>query len=87
LRIVAQFPIAIDTYREKYAHLQALSETALQVLGCFKTSPEQRLQVARIESMTAFPRRTIQYALKTLADQRFLQKLGKGAGSRYQPIF
>jgi len=87
LKILADALVDIDTYREKYAHLQALSETALEVLGCFKTSPERRLQVATIESMTAFPRRTIQYALKTLAEQRFLQRLGKGAGSRYQLIF
>jgi Fic family protein len=87
LKIVADALVDIGTYREKYAHLQALSETALKVLGCFKSSPEQRLQVATIESMTALPRRTIQYSLRTLVDRRFLQKLGKGAGSRYQLIF
>jgi Fic family protein len=77
----------IDIYRKRYAHLQGLSETAVAVLTCFKSSPEQRLQVAKIESMTGFSRRTIQYALKTLADQQFLQKLGKGAGTRYQLVF
>jgi Fic family protein len=87
LKIIADALVDIELYREKYAHLQALSETALAVLGCFKTSPERRLRVATVESMTAISRRTIQYALKTLADQNFLQKLGKGAGSRYQLIF
>jgi Fic family protein len=77
----------IDIYRKRYANLQALSETAATVLACFKSRPEQRLQVAKIESITGFSRRTIQYALKTLADQQFLQKLGKGAGSRYQLVF
>jgi Fic family protein len=77
----------IAIYRKRYADLQALSETAVAVLACFKSSPEQRLQVAKIESITGFSRRTIQYALKTLADQQFLQKLGKGAGSRYQLVF
>jgi Fic family protein len=77
----------IDIYRKRYANLQALSETAAAVLACFKSSPEQRLQVAKIESLTGFSRRTIQYALKTLSDQQFLQKLGKGAGSRYQLVF
>jgi Fic family protein len=77
----------IAVYRKRYANLQALSETAVAVLACFKSSPEQRLQVAKIESITGLPRRTIQYALKTLADQQFLQKLGKGAGSRYQLVF
>ena len=77
----------IAVYRKRYADLQALSETEVAVLACFKNSPEQRLQVAKIESITGFSRRTIQYALKTLADQQFLQKLGKGAGSRYQLVF
>jgi Fic family protein len=77
----------IAIYRKRYADLQALSETAAAVLACFKSSPEQRLQVATIESITGFSRRTIQYALKTLADRQFLQKLGKGAGSRYHLLF
>ena len=38
----------------------ALLETAVAVLACFKSSPEQRLQVAKIETITGFPRRTIQ---------------------------
>ena len=42
----------IDIYRKRYANLQALSETAVAVLACFKSSPEQRLQVAKIESIT-----------------------------------
>jgi Fic family protein len=69
------------------AELRALSETALKVLACFKAHPEERLAVASIESMTGLPRRTIQYALKRLANRQFLTQLGKGAGSRYQWVF
>jgi Fic family protein len=87
LTIIGDALADIAIYRKRYADLQALSETAVAVLACFKNSPEQRLQVAKIESITGFSRRTIQYALKTLADQQFLQKLGKGAGSRYQLVF
>jgi len=87
LKIIGYALADIDIYRQRYADLQALSETAVSVLACFKSSPEQRLRVAKIESITGFSRRTIQYALKTLADQQFLQKLGKGAGSRYQLTF
>ncbi len=77
----------IDVYRQRYSNLQQLSEAAHTVLGCFKSSPEKKLKVADIESMVALPRRTIQYALKTLTEQQFLQKLGKAAGSRYQLVF
>lgn len=74
-------------YRQRYAALQQLSETAVTVLNSFKSSPEKRLQVSEIEGKAHLPRRTIQYALKTLVEQGFIQKLGKGAGSRYQLVF
>lgn len=77
----------INTYREKFKNMKALSESALTVLDCFKSSPEKQLKVAEIEANTSLPRRTIQFALKTLSDQAFLQRLGKGAGSRYQLVF
>lgn len=77
----------INVYREKYANIQKLSETAISVLNCFKAKPEQRLKVSEIEDMTKKSRRTLQYALKTLFDKGFVQKLGQGAGSRYQLIF
>ena len=77
----------IDIYRKKYENLRLLSESAVKVLECFKSNPEKKLKVADIEKTTELPRRTIQFALKTLTEKTFLQRLGKGAGSRYQLIF
>ena len=77
----------IEIYRSRYARLQKLSESALTVLSCFKSSPERRLKVSDIEKDTGIPRRTVQYALKTLTQKAFVQKLGQGAGTRYQLIF
>ena len=77
----------IDIYRKKYENLRLLSESAVKVLECFKSNPEKKLKVADIEKMTELPRRTIQFALKTLTEKTFLQRLGKGAGSRYQLMF
>ena len=77
----------IEIYRSRYARLQKLSESALTVLSCFKSSPERRLKVSDIEKDTDMPRRTVQYALKTLTQKAFVQKLGQGAGTRYQLIF
>jgi len=77
----------IEVYRNRYAQLQKLSESALAVLNCFKSSPEKRLKVSDIEKDTSLPRRTIQYALQTLTKKAFIQKLGQGAGTRYQLIF
>lgn len=77
----------IAVYRKKYANLQSLSESAVTVLECFKSNPEIKLKVADIEQATDLPRRTIQFALKSLAEKTFLNRLGKGAGSRYQLVF
>ena len=77
----------IAVYRKKYANLQSLSESAVTVLECFKSNPEIKLKVADIEKTTDLPRRTIQFALKSLAEKTFLNRLGKGAGSRYQLVF
>jgi len=77
----------VEHYRGRYMRLQQLSETASAVLQSFKSQPEQRLRVNDIVSATQLPRRTVQYALKTLTDQGFLQRLGQGAGVRYQLVF
>lgn len=77
----------IEIYRNRYAQLQKLSQSALAVLDSFKSSPEKRLKVSDIEKGTGMPRRTVQYALKTLTKKSFIQKLGQGAGTRYQLIF
>ena len=77
----------IEVYRNRYARLQKLSESALSVLNCFKSSPEKRLKVSDIEKDTGLPRRTVQYSLQTLTKKEFIQKLGQKAGTRYQLIF
>jgi len=77
----------IAFYRQRYEALQRLSTSALAVLNCFKSHPEKRLKVAEIVKESGLPRRTVQYALKTLTGKKFLQLLGRGAGSRYQLIF
>lgn len=77
----------VTIYRERYANLQRLSASALAVLDYFKASPEKRLKVAEIVKETGIPRRTVQYALKILTSQNFLQLLGRGAASRYQLVF
>ena len=87
LKIVEAAIADIDIYRKKYENLRLLSESAVAVLECFKSNPEKKLKVADIEKTTDLPRRTIQFALKTLTEKTFLQRLGGGAGSRYQLIF
>ena len=77
----------IDLYRRRYADMMELSESATTVLEAFRNNPKERLQVAELVETTSLPRRTIQYTLKTLTEKGFLQRLGKGAGSRYQLIF
>ncbi len=77
----------IPVYRKRFINSQKLSETALTVLNCFKEKPENRLNVGYIIKTTEIPSRTIQYALKTLVEKEFLQRLGQGRGTRYQLIF
>jgi len=77
----------IAFYRQRYEALQKLSISASAVLACFKSQPEKRLKVADIVKESGLPRRTVQYALKTLTSQYFLQLLGRGAASRYQLVF
>ena len=43
--------------------------------------------MADLEKHTSVPRRKLQYSLKSLVEMEFLQRLGKGAGSRYQLVF
>jgi Fic family protein len=77
----------VSFYRQRYANFQKLSESAHSVLDCFRSSPEKRLKVADVVKETGLPRRTVQYALRTLRSQNFLHLLGRGAGSRYQLVF
>ena len=77
----------INIYRQRFADLKGFSETTAEVLGSFKSNPERRLKVSDVVDFTGHPRRTVQYALKMLVEKGFLQRLGKGAGSRYQLVF
>jgi Fic family protein len=87
IKILRSSLFDVAVYRDRYALLQKLSESALAVLNCFKSSPERRLKVSDIEKEIALPRRTIQYALQTLTRDAFIQKLGQKAATRYQLIF
>lgn len=77
----------IELYSNRYSNFQALPESAVAVLDCFRSLPEKRLSVAEITRKTSIPRRTVQYALKVLGEKAFVQRLGRGAGTRYQIIF
>ena len=87
LKIIREALPDIGLYRQRYARHEQLSETALTVLKTFKDRPEKRLKVSEIEKRTALPRRTAQYALRSLVNAGFIQRLGRGAGTRYQLIF
>jgi Fic family protein len=87
IRVVDEALMDVTFYRTRYENFINLSESALIVLKSFKASPERRLKVIELEDTTSLPRRTIQYNLKNLTEKGFLQRLGSGAGSRYQLIF
>ena len=77
----------IAILRRRYAALQRLSESAVSVLACFKSTPERRLKVADLMAETRLVRRTVQNALVSLTEVGLLQRLGAGPGTRYQLIF
>ena len=76
-----------EFYRERYRALQELPPAAAVVLDCFKERPEIRLQRRIIIDDTALPRTTVTDALRILKERGFIQRLGRGAGIRYQLIF
>jgi len=77
----------VDLLRQRYSAMQRLSDSALRVLTCFKSSSEQRLQVADLVAETGLVRRTVQNALVSLVKANFLYRLGAGPASRYRLIF
>lgn len=87
IKILEASLLDVEVYRTRFANLKKLTVPAEKVLDSFKSSPEKRLTVSGLETQTALPRRTIQYALKTLVEKGFIQRLGTGAASRYQLIF
>lgn len=87
LRLIKESFNDISFYKKRYENLKNLSESAQTIYSSFKNSPEKHLRVSDIEGYTEIPRRTVQYSLKTLSEKKLIQKLGQGAGSRYQLIF
>ena len=77
----------VAVLRRRPAALQRLSESAVTVLACFKSTPERRLKVADLTAATGLVRRTVQNALVSLTKAGLLQRLGAGPGTRYQLIF
>lgn len=77
----------ITVFKKRSDAYTLLSESARKVLICFKEHPEIRLSTEEILQMTDLPRRTITYSLSTLTKEHFIQKYGRGAGTRYQLIF
>lgn len=77
----------IEVYRKKYAATLALSESAMEILNCFKEHPELRLTPKMIIEYTDLPRRTVSHSLSHLVKATLIQKYGKGAGTRYQLTF
>jgi DNA-binding IclR family transcriptional regulator len=67
--------------------VQRLSESAVTVLACFRSTPERRLKLADLMTETGLVRRTIQNAIVGLTEAGILQRLGAGPATRYQLIF
>ena len=87
LKMLANALADVAILRRRYAALQRLSESAVSVLACFRSTPEQRLKVADLVAETGLVRRTVQNALVSLTEVGLLQRLGAGPGTRYQLIF
>jgi Fic family protein len=77
----------IEVLHQRFMAMQKLSENALTILACFKSSPERLLQVADLTRETGIVRRTVQNTLKNLVKEGFLQQRGSGPASRYQLVF
>jgi len=76
-----------EFYRKRYRNVLDLPPSAARVLHCFKERPENRLQRRIIIEDTGLPRTTVTDALGILTKRGFIQRLGRGAGIRYQLIF
>jgi predicted transcriptional regulator len=87
LRMLEKALADIAILRGRYAALQRLSESAVTVLTCFRSTPERRLKVADLVTETGLVRRTVQNALVSLTEAGMLQRLGAGPATRYQLIF
>ncbi len=87
LRMLEHALADIAILRRRYTALQRLSESAVTVLACFKSTPERRLKVADLMTETGLVRRTVQNSLASLTEAGILQRLGAGPATRYQLIF
>jgi Fic family protein len=87
LRMVEYALADIAILRRRYFALQRLSESAITVLACFRSTPERRLKVADLMAETGLVRRTVQNALVSLTKAGILQRLGAGPATRYRLIF
>lgn len=76
-----------DHYSNKYDNFCKLSQTAQNILMVFKDEPERNIKISNILAKLNLPRRTTLYSLNQLKKFGFIQKLGAGAGVRYQLIF
>lgn len=74
-------------HRKRYRTIHDLSPAALQVFDCFREHPEKRLQTKDLLELSGLPRRTVNYALKTLSSATLIRSQGQGAGTRYQMVF
>ena len=87
LRMAENALADVAVSRRRYWASERLSESAVRILACFKSSPERRLKVADLVNETGLVRRTVQNALVKLTEAGLLQRLGAGPGTRYQLIF
>jgi Fic family protein len=87
LKMMEQALGDVSVLRKRYVALQRLSESAAQVLSCFRSAPERRLTPAELMVETGLVRRTVQNALRSLVNANLVQRLGAGRGTRYQLIF
>ena len=87
IKVISRSLDDFEFYRNLYRSLLDLSPGAAKVLDCFKERPENRLQRRVIIEDTGLPRTTVTDALRVLTKQGFIQRLGRGAGIRYQLLF
>jgi Fic family protein len=66
LRMLERALADIAILRRRYGAMQGLSESAVTVLACFKSTPERRLKVADLMTETGLVRRTVQNSLVSL---------------------
>ena len=76
-----------DHYGNKYDNYCKLSQTASKILIVFKDEPERNIKISDVLAKLNLPRRTTLYSLNQLNKLGFIQKLGAGAGVRYQLVF